>query len=253
MPPEPFGTLIGELALAEHWATVVLAAISILVFAEELAIGGVANAGLLRGVPTSVLFRFGAMSTGFEKTEPYRALAGCFVHMGVLHLGMNLLALAELGRVVEPRLRGPRTIVAYTVTGIAGFAVSAWWYGTDPYITAGGSGAIFGLDGVLIASLAMRGDRSWRESLVRTVVHSFAFYFVLHTNQAAHLGGLAAGLALGVVFAREARPWRHELAFRIAAAAMLAASVASIALATRSPLWKRQEAIERQFQPDDAF
>jgi membrane associated rhomboid family serine protease len=194
-------------------------------------------------MPTAVIIRFGGLTNGLEGSEPWRLLAACFVHMGVLHVGMNLLAFAELGRVAELEFKGSRLVLAYVLTGIAGFVVSTWWYGSDPYVTAGASGAVFGIDGLLVGDLLAKRDRRWRDALVRTVVHSFVFYFVLSTNQAAHLGGLAVGLGLGVLFGRESRPWRIAKTLDTAAAASIVAVAASILLSVLSPAWRRFERV----------
>jgi len=151
--------LLREPLITELWATKVLAGISMVVFALELASAGPGNVGLLSGMKPSVLLKFGAMTQDFEKHEPWRALAGCFVHMGVLHVLLNLVALGELGRTAEPAVKGARLVIAYVLTGIIGFVVSAWWYSPGPYFTAGASGAVFGIDGLLIAAMVAKGDR----------------------------------------------------------------------------------------------
>jgi membrane associated rhomboid family serine protease len=165
--------------------------------------------------------------------------------MGILHVGMNVLALAELGRVAETEIKGPRLVLAYVITGIAGFVVSAYWYRSEPYVTAGASGAVFGIDGLLIGDMLAKSDRRWREALVRTVVHSFIFYAMLGTNQAAHLGGLFVGLALGYLFGKESRPWRISAAANVGVMVSVVAIVTSIVLSMRSPQWRAYEERER--------
>lgn len=60
----------------------------------------------LRGVSMEVMLRLGALGTGF--TEPWRLVASCFLHMGLLHLLMNMWAFYDFGRALEPMLKWPR-------------------------------------------------------------------------------------------------------------------------------------------------
>ena len=246
LPPSWLAGPLRNLGTVDLWATKLLAGTSILVFALEMASAGGASLNVLTSLPASVLFRFGALANGLPTSEPWRLLAACFVHMGVLHVAMNLLALAELGRVGEPLVKGSRFLITYVVTGIAGFLVSALWYGTRPYLTAGASGAIFGLDGLILGGLLARRDPAWKSMLSRTLVHSFLFYFALGgaTNQAAHLGGLAAGLGLGFLFGQEKRPWRRDAAAHMLAAAGLVAIIGSLVLSQVSPVWRSVRAAE---------
>jgi rhomboid protease GluP len=243
LPPPNLTWALREPLLTEHWATKLLAGVSIVVFALQLAVAGVKDVGLITGMPPAVIVRFGGIAGGIEWIEPWRFLSACFVHMGVLHVAMNVMAFAELGRVAEREINGSRLVLAYVITGIVGFVVSSFWYGAH-VVTAGASGAVFGIDGVLIGGMLAKRDRRWVDMLVRTVVHSFLFYAMLRTNQAAHLGGLAAGLVLGLLFGKESRPWRIERPVRVVTAASVVAIVASIGLSLRSPLWKGFAALD---------
>jgi len=242
LPPPWLTPLFRQSFLTEWWATKLLAGISLFVFALQMAVAGPKSLGLLRGMPASVLLRFGAIRNGLETAEPWRLLASCFVHMGVLHIAMNMMALADLGRMVEQELKGPRVVLIYVITGIAGFLVTPFWF--SRYLSAGASGAIFGLDGALIGLLLSRGDPRWKQIAIRTVVYSFVFYFVFGTNQAAHLGGLVTGFGLGLLFGRESRPWRLATAVNVAAAVSLVLVVTSLVLPHFSSQWQAEAARE---------
>lgn len=230
-------------------ATKFLAGLSILVFALEMASAGFGKMGLLSGLPTSVMIRFGGLGFGLEHHEPYRLLAACFVHLGLIHVAMNMLALAELGRFCESTIGGPRLIIGYVVTGLVGFLVSGWWYGIQ--FTAGASGAIFGIDGLVLGGMVIKRDSRWKDMLVRTVIQSFVFFFMLRTNQAAHLGGLACGLVMGVIFGLETRPWRRSMLVNIAAGVCVVACVVSVVLPHFSPAWRMVAAQEQRRQAND--
>lgn len=231
LPPPGLAPFINRLGSVDLWATKALGAVSAVVFALQLAVSGPRAAeGLTRGFSRDVLLRFGSLTNGLEWSEPWRLLAACFVHANLIHIAMNLLSLASLGRAGERLIGASRFVVAYVVTGVAGFVVSTLWYGTDPYTTMGASGAVLGLYGVLLGDRMVRRDPAWKDMLVRTVVVTFLFYFALGTNQAAHLGGLAAGLALGALFALEKRPQQRDGLFGGLAAASGFAIVLSLIL-----------------------
>lgn len=257
LPPPGVARVLHGLVGADLWATKLLVGLNIAVFALQLAAALSQKGDYLASMQASVTVRFGALVSGFEFDEPYRILAACFVHIGALHLALNMSALVQLGRVGESQVGGPRFVLTYVITGVIGFLASTWWYartatfGMGGYsTTAGASGAIYGIAGLLIAGMAMRGDRRWREVLVQQLVYSFLLAFALHTNQAAHLGGLASGLALGVIFGRESRPWRHAVLVNSLAAVSLVACLVSLALPHGSKLWQtaRKQEVERELR-----
>jgi rhomboid protease GluP len=244
LPPPFLAPAVRALRAEEYWATKLLAAVCVVVFALEMATSG-GKMGLLTGVPMSTLLRFGAITNGLEQIEPWRLLAACFVHMGALHIAMNVIALADLGRIGEPMVGGPRFLLAFVLTGIVGFIVSAFWYGTQPYVTAGASGAVFGINGVILGDMILRKDPHWKGMLVRALVYSFIFYFAMGTNQAAHIGGLALGLILGMVYRRETRPWRVAWVVTTLTVVSLLAIAVSLVLPHRSSVWREVLEMER--------
>jgi len=103
-------------------------------------------------------------------------------------------------------LRSRDLPAGYTASGIAGSLVSLWWHPQG--IGAGASGAIFGLAGGLIAVLylgklpiAKAALKPTLRSLVVFAAYNLFFGLVPGIDNAAHLGGLAAGLGLGAVLA----------------------------------------------------
>lgn len=248
LPPPFVATPLLWLKTTENASTMVLGGINIVVFVL-MVVDAMRATGSTSGVwtiPTSTMIRFGAMGFGFEVHEPLRYLSACFVHLSLMHIGFNMLALADLGRAAEVKVGSLRLVAAYVVTGVGGFFASRLWYGPLGPVTAGASGAIFGLYGIVIASLAMRRDKEWKSILFRVVLNSFVWYFVLHTNQAAHIGGLVVGLAMGALFELERRPWRRDWALAIFAAVSLLATLASLVAAQRSPGWALVRAREEE-------
>src|SRR5262245_13117823 len=106
-----------------------------------------AFAGGATNEPT--LMAFGVKSNvEINDGQIWRFVTPIFIHIGLLHLFFNSYALWIVGPQVEKLYGSAGYVVLYLLTGIAG-VVGSYFY--HPYsISAGASGAIFGLFGVLL-------------------------------------------------------------------------------------------------------
>ena len=194
---------------------------------------GMALAGVSVIDPTSQeLVHWGANSAQLTLSgDWWRLFTNVFLHMGFIHIALNMWCLWSLGALAES-LYGSSTYAAvYLICGVSGSLASIWWH---PYaLSAGASGAIFGIAGALIASLKY-GEFSIPHSLVWSQLSgllAFLAYTLIFgalsgtTDNAAHIGGLIAGLALGALIARMA-PERKAWAARIALLSIVALAVA---------------------------
>jgi len=246
-------------------AATAMLALCVLVF------GGQLLASMARGITPSFLgvsqlgeqidaIRFGGLiaSPQLVAIEPWRLLSAAFVHYGILHVGMNMLALTQLSRVAEPAVGSARFTIAYTASAVVSFGtttvVSMLTSGPPP-ITAGASGAVFGVMGLILGVLVRRRDPRWKGFAVQAVIFSVAIGFVINAsgtgimiNNSAHLGGLATGFALGWLFATSKRPRRRlpgqrrpDLWVNVAAVACFVACLASLGMAQQSRLWRELE------------
>jgi rhomboid protease GluP len=146
---------------------------------------------------------FAPLSLG---SQPWRMLASNYVHIGIIHIFFNMWCLWNLGRLAESIFDRWTYLLVYTASGIAGSLVSLWWHPRG--IGAGASGAIFGLAGGLIAvlylgklPLAKEALKPTLRSLLMFAAYNLFFGLVPGIDNAAHLGGLAAGLAIGGLLA----------------------------------------------------
>src|SRR6266849_7527910 len=140
-------------------------------------------------------------------TQPWRILTSNYIHIGIIHIALNMWCLWNLGILAERIFDRWTYVLTYTASGIGGSLASLWWHPKG--IGAGASGAIFGLAGALIAvlylgKLPISKDalKPTLKSLITFAVYNLFFGLVPGIDNAAHLGGLAAGLGLGAVLAR---------------------------------------------------
>ncbi|HHB52576.1 MAG TPA: rhomboid family intramembrane serine protease, partial [Saprospiraceae bacterium] len=121
----------------------------------------------------------------------------------IFHLLMNMYALVYIGLLLEPYLGRARFLSAYLIAGISGSVASIFW--NDLTISAGASGAIFGMYGVFVALLTTKLiEKSARKSLLISI-GVFVFYNLANglkggIDNAAHIGGLLGGLVIGYSF-----------------------------------------------------
>jgi rhomboid protease GluP len=154
------------------------------------------------------LLKWGALSG--QQTlavQPWRILTSNYVHIGLLHIALNMWCLWNLGALAERIFDRWTYFLTYTACGLAGSIVSLWWHPIG--VGAGASGAIFGLAGALISALYLGHlpvNPQALKSILRSLL-SFAGYnlffgtVVAGIDNSAHIGGLLCGLILGGVLA----------------------------------------------------
>jgi rhomboid protease GluP len=132
--------------------------------------------------------------------EWWRLITCCFIHIGILHLAMNMYAFLLIGAQLEPRLGKTRFLIAYALGGLVASATSLWWHDGNS-ISAGASGAIFGMYGVFLVMLSANlVERSKKRQLLASIIF-FIVYNLLGglkagIDNAAHIGGLVAGIGI---------------------------------------------------------
>ncbi|MDO4265454.1 MAG: rhomboid family intramembrane serine protease [Eubacteriales bacterium] len=162
-----------------------------------------------------MMLRFGAMYEPLviENGEYYRFLTACFMHFGIEHLVNNMLVLFVIGGYLEKALGHLRYLLFYILAGIGANIISFYWHlGTaDFVVSAGASGAVFGVVGGLIFAILRNrgrlGDLSMRQILVMTVLSVYLGMSESGVDNAAHLGGLLCGFVLAVLLYH---PKRHH-------------------------------------------
>ncbi|MGA7617468.1 MAG: rhomboid family intramembrane serine protease [Thermoanaerobaculia bacterium] len=189
-------------------ATMAIVGLIIFVFVIEITSGMRAwNVGQ-ESMP--VLYDLGAVTAGiFVNGQYWRLLAAMFLHIGLLHIALNLWALYQLGAAFELMFGKARFLLTYFVSGLVASSASSYWalIHHRQILSAGASGAIFGILGALI--IAIRRSPVWRhQPWARSLTHQLIFWALLNVflgftipgiDNTGHLGGFAAGLLLGFI------------------------------------------------------
>lgn len=195
--------------------TLTLIALNVLVFVLMLRQG----AGLWH-TGTGVQLAWGAnFGPATQDGQWWRLGTALFLHFGILHLGLNMWALWDVGRMVE-RLYGRwRFCLLYFASGVFGNLLSLVVQGNQA-VSGGASGAIFALYGALLVYLwreRRQVDRSefrWLFGLasVFTVAMLVVGFLIPGIDNAAHGGGLAGGALLARSMSKPwaRRGWRNQ-------------------------------------------
>lgn len=204
------------------YATITLVALNVLGMLVGLVVAGVPSVvgrGLFTDV-TKLQMMFGSFAptydivsgsvpagtqvgesyTGIDDGAVYRLVTSMFVHYGILHLLLNMWALWMLGRNLEAALGPVRFVALYMLSGLGG-SIAGYLFSPES-ISAGASGAIFGLFAALFVVLKrLRRDTS---SVVPILVINLVLTFTIpNISIAGHLGGLVTGaiVAAGLAYA----------------------------------------------------
>ena len=166
----------------------------------------------------------------------WRLLTSMFLHVGVIHIAFNMWVLWDAGQLVERLVGSVGFVVLYMISGLSGSLASVYW---NPYVnSAGASGAVFGVFGALLGFIVLRGDSVPKSLLRRLRTSGFTFlalnlaigFSVRWIDNAAHIGGMAAGFACGLLMSqplkrvtRARRALRNVAVLALGVAAILAA------------------------------
>lgn len=207
----------------------------------------------------ATLLAYGAkFNSLIDAGEWWRLITPIFIHIGAIHLFFNMYGLWMLGAYVERLYGSAKFVVFWIVSGVAGVvasylsvrpnmevnSVGRFLFKAHDGPSAGASGALFGLIGVLfVFGIKFRRElpdgfkRAFGTGMLPTIlINLFIGYTLPFIDNAAHLGGLFAGAVLAL-FIDYKRPGERASVARLwhaLQAAALALVVASFTLVARN-------------------
>ncbi len=159
--------------------------------------------------------RYGQLPVRVASGQYYRLITATFLHVSLVHLTFNMVALLLVGSPVEAALGRARFVALYLLSALGG-SVCSYLFGNPHVAGVGASGAIFGLFGAFF--VIARTRRSDTSGILILIGINLVFSF---TDKAidwrAHVGGLLVGLVVGALFAvSERRPESQRAAMEVA-------------------------------------
>jgi rhomboid protease GluP len=189
--------------------TYIIITINVLIWLAMTIAGGSTN--------SEVLILFGALFNPLIFAgEWWRLISSAFLHIGVFHLLINTYTLYQLGIVIEEFFGQKKFIATYILTAITASLLSIL---LTTGISAGASGALFGLTGLLLGnswakkiySLDLPIDE--RQLIPFVIINLFYGFTAQGINNWAHIGGLLGGIVLGYIFdpanSFDSRKWKR--------------------------------------------
>ena len=225
-------------------ATTIIFAVCAIVFLVAESVGDTRT--------NATLIQFGAVGRRLVwPGEYWRFGTSMFLHIGLLHLICNAYFGFRLCALAESQIGVPRFLALYIGSGIVGSAVSV--IGHDA-LSAGASGALFGVVGWMLVTLRMRAGsmRAFTQNpAIRQQLIWIGAWFVLGAfigfDNYAHGGGMLFGGLYGWALAAEPgkkRRWRVAAAFWVAAL-LVFASLRPLPWVHQAPLSEELAAGER--------
>lgn len=198
------------------WVTYAITGLCVLVFLVMLLISG--GDSFLKPAGT-LLLDFGA--NFFPKTctgQWYRLITCAFVHIGIIHLAFNMFVFLQVGNLVERLFGHTLFLLIYLGAAITGSLLSVAIH--PDVISAGASGAIFGVYGALIAYY-VRFYRTIPRQIFDGLIKGAFFFVVVNLllglqpgiDNFAHLGGLFGGFIFGLAAALATEPDARKKSF----------------------------------------
>ena len=251
-PPTAIGQFSDFLSLfipkKGYLVTPILFAVNVLIFLAMV----VSGVSIMAPDSESLLFWGANFRPLTAEGEWWRLLTSCFLHIGILHLIFNMYALIYIGMLLEPLMGSGRFLLSYLLVGIAASATSLYWH--DLTISAGASGAIFGMYGVFLAMLSTQLiERAARNTFLTSIL-VFVGYNLMNgmkegVDNAAHIGGLIFGLVAGYLFYPALKNPKNSILNYFAsfglAGIVIATSIFALNSETSSDLFKFEEGMNR--------
>lgn len=145
-----------------------------------------------------------------------RIIYSMFLHAGIDHLFNNMVILFFLGAMIEKVTGHIQLLLIYLLSGIGANICSLLYkvMTMDSMVSVGASGAIFGLDGVLLAWILLdrqaMPDVTPRRVLLMIVLSLYSGFTAHNIDNAAHVGGLLTGFAAGALLCALRRRKRNR-------------------------------------------
>lgn len=159
-------------------------------------------------LPGSILYAKGCLRAYeiIRYREYGRILWAMFLHADISHLFSNMIILVFMGAMIEMAIGHIPFVGVYMASGLIGnmMSLAGKLVNNDLTASVGASGAIFGLDGLLLAMVLFSRERVENVTPARVVLmiclSLYSGFTGGNVDNLAHVGGLLAGFVIGMVY-----------------------------------------------------
>ncbi len=138
----------------------------------------------------------------------WRLLTACFLHFGIIHIALNMYVFYQVGPFTELLYGRAKYLALYILAGLGGSLLSLIIH--PDIVSAGASGAIFGVYGGLLAFVAVRRSVFSKQGAQQLVKSSLIFIGINlvygfsnpEIDLSGHIGGIITGFLVGCILAR---------------------------------------------------
>lgn len=157
-------------------------------------------------IDRELMLLLGLSREGFWSGQWWQPVSSMFLHFNIAHLGYNMIFLVLFGPKAEEIYGRQRFLLIYLASGV--FASLVFFMYPPGSISAGASGAIFGIIGANLIALRGKYPHGTRNSLI----YGFLFFILAKsTGFAAHLAGLVFGFVVGYIITRDWYPEEEKV------------------------------------------
>jgi membrane associated rhomboid family serine protease len=204
----------------------------VLVAANVVVFGWTAvQAGAARNYAAPLFLDWELIPLAVADGQWWRLVTSGFLHFGLPHLLLNMLALWIMGRDLETVLGRGRYLAVYLLSLLGGSA-AIMLFGDPLGAVAGASGAVYGvMGGLAVAALRLR--MSLRPVLTVIALNIFLSFVIPNISWLAHFGGLVIGAVATAVMVYAPRQRRELLQGVIGLGLLITLSVMIVVASAR--------------------
>lgn len=151
----------------------------------------------------NLVYNMGSFSVlDLQNGDYYRIFTSMFLHADIQHLINNMLILYGVGMLIEKEMGNVFFLPFYLLSGLGGNLLSGFFELRSGmyYRSIGASGAVFGMDGMLLALLLFSGHSlpnvTTKRVLIMIALSLYSGFTSYGVNNYAHVGGLMTGFVL---------------------------------------------------------
>ena len=175
---------------------------------------GINNGNFLTFSATSLAIFGGNNLLLVQNGEVWRILTSAFLHVGLIHLVVNMYSLAIIGTQVETFIGKWKFLFIYFISAIGGNLLSLVFSQAN-VVSVGASGALFGLMGALLYfgyHYRLYLSEAIRNQIIPIILINLLIGFIVPgIDNVAHIGGLIGGYLASMAFGIENKSEKRDM------------------------------------------